>query len=250
MSSERKFDCSFHGDHVSLENSVLPAEELRLCGPEFADDRYFLRSARAEADRLKVHCGLASSTNVLDVGCGVGRLPIGILSTVGDIRSYCGVDVIRRCIEWCDRHIHSEHPSFSFFYIDAKNARYNPEGREIDRQFILPFPPHSFDIIYSYSVFSHMLPDDMQLYVSEFQRLLNADGRVFATGFVEESVPDVSVNPEDYRMQWSGPLHCVRYSRRFIEETFAAADLLLYQFDYATETDGQSAMYFRRQKTK
>jgi len=238
--------CQSEDDHVCIGDLILPAEDLRLCGPEFADDRYFLSSAKAEADRLIRHCGLDSNSSVLDVGCGMGRLPIGILSAMSSVRSYCGIDVSQRSIDWCIRHIHLNHPAFTFVHLDIKHDRYNPSGREVDRELRLPFAANSFNIIYLYSVFSHMLPADMRIYLSEFQRLLRNTGRVFLTAFVEERVPDVSVNPEGYRMNWSGPLHCVRYSRDFIVSSFAGAGFALQQFDYGTETDGQSGMYLRK----
>ena len=64
---------------------VLPPRELRLGGPSFADDDRFLKTAQDETRRLVTSLGLTSGSRVLDVGCGVGRLAIGILSEVGDI---------------------------------------------------------------------------------------------------------------------------------------------------------------------
>ena len=81
---------------VKYENKILPARHLRFCGEKFKEDKYFLETSRKEAKRLIKHFGLNVNCCLLDVGCGVGRLPIGILDTVGEIREYCGIDVNKK----------------------------------------------------------------------------------------------------------------------------------------------------------
>src|SRR5947208_16983983 len=92
----------------------LPPKALRLCGPMFSDDAYFLESARREADRLLQSFGLRSSSRLLDVGCGVGRLAIGIIDRLGPIKAYRGLDVDPRYVEWCHKHIERAYPPYQF----------------------------------------------------------------------------------------------------------------------------------------
>jgi ubiquinone/menaquinone biosynthesis C-methylase UbiE len=233
-------------DHVNHGANVLPAKHLRFGGKEFKDDDFFLASARSEGRRLVQHCGLDLASGVLDVGCGVGRLPIGILDEVGDIRAYRGIDVSSRSIRWCQRHIQDVHPSFQFKLIDVKNRCYNPSGSPLSSSFSLPFEDASFDVIYLYSVFSHMMPDDIAIYLAEFKRLLARQGTVFLTSFLEEGVPDVVENPQNYRTQWNGPLHCVRLNLYFFSELARSAGFRIADLGYAKETDGQSAVYLSR----
>ncbi len=235
-------------DTVCHENVTLPARHLRFCGAEFRDDGRFLASAQAEADRLVDHFGLTTNSGVLDAGCGVGRLPIGILRRLGDIRHYRGVDVSRISIEWCQRHISRLHPGFQFFHINVRNLRYNPGGRAVDIGFQLPFEDQEFEIIYLYSVFSHMTKDDVRVYLKEFRRLLAPSGKVFLTAFVEEDVPDMSINPSGYRMRWTGPLHCVRYSRGLFETMLFEEGFGIDYFQYGSETGGQSAICVSRRE--
>jgi len=75
----------------------------------------------------------------------------------------------------------------------------------------------------------------------DFRRLLASNGRLFFTSFAEEGVPDLSINPKGYRREWSGPLHCVRYRRGFLESLLESSGFKVDRFDYETETDGQSA---------
>lgn len=231
------------GDHVRYQGVILPAKHLRLCGTRFWTDAYFLASAQREADRLIRHLGLSRESRVLDVGCGVGRLAIGIISRLGELTKYRGIDVSEPAIEWCRRHLSAEHPGFQFVHIDVRNPRYNPAGREIQPGFELPFAEQEFDIIYLYSVFSHMTTADVRAYLREFRRVLAPGGRVFLTGFLEEKVPEMSVNPAGYRRKWSGELHCVRYERGFFERLTREQGFGVERFEYGQETDGQSAMY-------
>ena len=68
-------------ESVRHQGQVLPAPHLRSAGPEFKDDAYFLKSARAEATRLVDDLGLTAESRVLEIGCGAGRLPIGLLGS-------------------------------------------------------------------------------------------------------------------------------------------------------------------------
>lgn len=230
-------------DHVVRHSVVLPAKHWRLGGKEFKDDDFFLASARAEARRLRDHCGFNPDRSVLDMGCGVARLAIGVLAEFGEIGSYTGIDVDEDCVRWCQRHIQSAHPNFTFARVDVQNQRYNPDGALLDGAFRFPWADEAFDVIYLYSVFSHMMPDDMVPYLGEFRRLLKKQGTVFMTAFVEEGVPEVSENPAGYRRQWTGPLHCVRYDKSFFESLLGKYGFNVSRFDYGQETDGQSAIY-------
>jgi SAM-dependent methyltransferase len=227
---------------VSFGGQTIPARRLRFGGAHFARDEDFVHSGEEEAKRLTVWCGLGAQSRVLDVGCGPGRLPIGILRTAGDIAAYRGIDVSRTPIEWCSRHIQLAHPSFQFLHINVRNDRYNPSGESLNDRFRLPFPSGSFDIIYLYSVFSHMGTEDVQRYLREYARLLAPDGSVFLTAFVEEAVPSMEENPQGYgNLQWKGALHCVRFESGFFAALVRGAGLQIVRQSHGTETDGQSA---------
>lgn len=230
-------------NYVKYNNVILPAKHLRFCGSKFNDNEFFFSSAISEANRLIDYFKLNINTRVLDVGCGVGRLPIGILNRIGEIKNYYGIDVSARAIEWCQRFINRLHPTFQFKHIDVENLRYNPQGKKIDNKYSLPFNDKEFDIIYLYSVFSHMSIDDIKLYLMEFRRLLAPSGKVFLTAFIEENVPDMEINPPDYKMTWSGPLHCVRYNKEFFISILENHNFEVNNFEYGNETNGQSAFY-------
>lgn len=237
----------FGPQSVVYQHTVLPAKYWRFCGPEFSQDVYFFASAIAEARRLIDSMNLTSNSSVLDIGCGFGRLPIGLLKYVEDLRQYVGIDVSKKAIRWCQRFITPQQPNFQFIHIDVKNIRYNPRGNSIDTAFRLPFADQSFDIIYLYSVFSHMSLEDVRVYLQEFRRLLKLSGNIFLTTFIETDVPDFTVNPENYRSEkWQGPLHCVRFNKAFFTKLLAEYDFQIDRFDYEAEANGQSGVFISR----
>ncbi|HUP48268.1 MAG TPA: class I SAM-dependent methyltransferase [Thermoanaerobaculia bacterium] len=227
------------------DGMTLPARHLRYCGPTLKDEESFLRSAVTEARRLQERCGLGVSTRLLDVGCGYGRLALGLLARSTVPAAYRGIDVDRHAITWCSRHVAPLEDNFTFLHLDLENSRYNPGGKRLGDGLRLPFPDRSFDIIYLFSVFSHMTPDHVAVYLRELARLLE-DGRVFLTAFIEQGVEPVAINPLAYRRPWSGPLHCVRYERSFFDGMVRGAGLVVERFDAGTEIDGQSGVYLAR----
>jgi SAM-dependent methyltransferase len=233
-------------DFVEYDGFRLPPRYMRYCGTEFRDDSVFLGSARDEAKRLIRDFDLSKATRLLEIGCGPARLPIGILAEVGEIRGYDGVDIDKASVRWGARHVSAKHPGFRFHHIDARHERYNPAGRPMSEGFRLSFEDSQFDIIYLHSVFANMKPDDVYVYCSEFARLLRPSGFVFLTAFIEEDVPDVTVNPDDYIIQSKGPLHFARYERNFFFGIVARAGLKVDLFAHGADLGGQSVVRLSR----
>ena len=225
-------------DRVCVDGSILPAKHLRTGGIHFQEDAAYLASAEEEAKRLQEHLDLNEESALLDIGCSTGRLAIGIQRTIGNV-TYRGVDVSETSIRWAKRNIQKHHPTFRFLHLNIKNERYNPQGSM--EEHLLPFESQSFDIIYLYSVFSHMKEEHVVEYLREFSRLLRNGGRIFLTVFVEEDVEAFTENPKGYKQEWKGALHCVRFEKAHFESLLAEHQLIVEKCSYGTETDGQSA---------
>lgn len=224
----------------------LPPKSLRAAGDLFLSDGIFVESALAEASRVRAAADPHGSIDVLELGCGAGRLAIGLLEANLPIRRYIGLDVRTPAIEWCSRHLSSSDPRFQFRRVATPNARYNPPRKQ--GSLFLPALPIAsstpFDVAYAFSVFSHMTPGEVQHHLREFARLLRPEGAALFTAFVEKDVPNWTENPADYGpVAWSGPLHCVRYSRSFIEQLILQSGLYVEEFSHCSDTDGQS--FFR-----
>ncbi|MBU1803147.1 MAG: class I SAM-dependent methyltransferase [Actinobacteria bacterium] len=230
-------------DQIAPDPAIpLPPYALRMGGQHFKKDGDFVNAGVRDARVLRRRAGLGPRKRVLDWGCGAGRLAIGIKHLMGNVADYHGVDIQPELLNWAKDNLTDEHTRFTL--VDAHNARYNPDG---EQSFHIPAEAESVDVLYAYSVFSHMLTHDLAGYGATIAKILAPKGRAWVTAFVEEDVPDCVENPTDYlKLEWKGALHCVRFDRRFFEATLYDAGLAVDEFVYGRETDGQSMYVLRR----
>jgi SAM-dependent methyltransferase len=130
---------------------------------------------------------LGPGSRILDIGCGCGRVAYG-LATSRRLKewavSYAGMDVDRDCIRWCARNIAPLNREFRFYHVDAFNPSYNPAGSAEASKAPFPHAAESFDLILATSVFTHLLPADLDHYFSESARVLAPGGVVYASFFL------------------------------------------------------------------
>jgi SAM-dependent methyltransferase len=222
----------------------LPPRRLRSGGEHYRGDTEFVSSGRDEARSLAQEGFLTPTASMLDFGCGVGRLAVGLLEDDFPLRHYVGIDVRRPVIRWARRHIARFDSRFSFLHVNIENQRYNPRGRAFQQQ-RLPLGADTFDIGYSYSVFSHLNAQDSRSAFRELRRLLLTGSFLVLTAFVEDDVRGVVVNPTGYgRVHWRGPLHCVLYQRSIFEGLAKDEGFQVLRMTYGGETEGQSRYVF------
>jgi ubiquinone/menaquinone biosynthesis C-methylase UbiE len=121
---------------------------------------------------------------ILDVGCGCGLMAIYLSEYLCSSGRYVGVDINKPSIRFCQKSIATRHPNFTFIHIDIKNNLYNPGGKLAAENCSFPFNDRSFDMILLKSVFTHMLPKEVDNYLKEISRLLSYNGRCLATFFL------------------------------------------------------------------
>lgn len=233
-------------DYRLIEGCIIPAPDLRWCGPDFKNDEYYLRSADKEAVRLRDNLDCSNQSAVLDIGCGQGRLAIGLMRAFPDL-DYIGCDVDRKSIAWCRKHLHSQKANYNFVHTNVYNERYNRRSTTRANNADINVEDGSIDIAYLYSVFSHMEERDMRIYLSKIHSLLKPSGMLFFTTFVEYSVENVVSNPTGYIFgKNAGPLHVVRYDKGYLFGLLDEAGFEVILFNHRTETDSQSAIYARK----
>lgn len=138
-------------------------------------------SSAAYVERLRELAGLTPSCRVLDIGSGMGRLAVGLIPFFDKHGSYDGLDIVPAGIKWCRNNITPKHPNCRFHLAEVYNAEYNPKGTVKADTYKLPFDDNTFDLVVLVSVFTHMLPPEVNNYLGEIARVLKPGGRCFAT---------------------------------------------------------------------
>ena len=158
----------------------LPPPSLRrLNGP---DD--FVATGEKIAAGIASHTGLGEGDDVLDAGCGVGRVALAMIDRLGPTGSYEGFDIVPEAIAWCQRRITPEHPNFRFQLADVHNHHYHRGGRQRAEEYRFPYDDASFDIVFLTSIFTHLGAAPTSRYLHESFRVLRPGGRLFASFFL------------------------------------------------------------------
>ena len=128
--------------------------------------------------------GLQPDHHVLDIGSGIGRMALPLTKYLSPEGKYDGIEIVSKGVEWCNKNITVRYTYFHFHHADIYNKQYNPQGRYLASEFRFPFESAKFDFIFLTSVFTHMLPVDIENYIAEISRLLKPSGRCFFTFFL------------------------------------------------------------------
>jgi SAM-dependent methyltransferase len=162
---------------------VVPPEMLRYRVSATRSAKEFLERGSVAAEtiaRVLEAAGyrLADFADVLDFGCGCGRV-IQLLPRAGHL---FGSDVDREAVAWCRAHL-----PFATFSVND------------------PLPPlayrdASFDFVYALSVFSHINEPAQLLWLKELQRVTRPGGLVLVTvrgdAYVHEMSDEVRITVE------------------------------------------------------
>jgi ubiquinone/menaquinone biosynthesis C-methylase UbiE len=155
----------------------------------------FLNQGKQYLQLFQQYGGLKPQHHVLDVGSGIGRMAIPLTRFLDKTARYEGFDVVEMGVEWCQNNISTLYPNFKFTYIPLKNDLYTENG-DAAEQFVFPYADNSFDFCFLTSVFTHLLPEQVENYLREIRRVLKPRGVCFATFFILNEKATPSSNPE------------------------------------------------------
>jgi ubiquinone/menaquinone biosynthesis C-methylase UbiE len=136
---------------------------------------------------LKIYkevCGLQPDERMLDIGSGIGRKTLPLIQYFNERAVYQGVDITKAGVDWCRDKITPRFPNFRFEQIDVYNIINNSRGKYQPSDYKFPFADESFSFVMLGSVFTHMLPDDVENYLSEIRRMLTKGARCLITYFL------------------------------------------------------------------
>jgi len=150
---------------------------------------------------------LKPDDKVLDIGCGQGRMAIPLTSYLQN-GQYEGLDIVKQGIEWCKKKITPKHRNFNFRLADIYNRYYNPTGKYNPSEYVFPYLDASFDFVFMTSVFTHLLPLEVENYLKETSRVLKPGGRCMITWFIlnEESQKLIAENQSrmNFKYEYAG----------------------------------------------
>ncbi len=200
------------------------------------DDTRLVDTGALLARTLYAH-GLGAGHRLLDVGCGYGRLAIGLMSTGYEGR-YKGFDILPLQVRWCRRHLTPADDRYRFRHLDVHNARYNATGTIEAAAVRFPARDESHDYCALFSVFTHFYADDVRRYLAEIRRVLVPGGRAVTTWFVwdDARLPAITAESSAYPMVHvldevtryeteSDPLKAIAYREDFVRELVRGAGL-------------------------
>jgi SAM-dependent methyltransferase len=152
----------FRREAKAADGLPLPPARLRAqVGPLHADADFFLRSGRHNADLIRdVLTEDGSSIEELDAlldwGCGCGR----VLRHWADLprTRIVGCDITPKMVEWCNEHL---------AFAEAAVNKLSPP---------LPYDEAAFDLVYAFSVMTHLSEDLQHAWVQECRRVLKPGG--------------------------------------------------------------------------
>lgn len=146
---------------------MIPPALMRYRVGESYSVEQFLYLGRGCANHVVDQAGsagveLRTAKRVLDFGCGCGRILRWLMSDYPHVEFF-GVDVDHEALRWCDKHLPLGHFDQSSFEPPLK------------------YPDAYFDIIYCFSVFTHLDEKRQDLWLQELRRLLRPGGLLFIT---------------------------------------------------------------------
>jgi SAM-dependent methyltransferase len=148
---------------------------------------HFIESGKSIVNELNGKGYLKSDSQVLELGCGCGRNAIAISRFLDQTGTYTGQDVDLEMIRWCSRNLQTE--NVRFYHADIYSKVYNPKGVSVD-SYSFPVTGNSVNLIFSISVFSHLLDADFLHYVRESSRILLPGGHLHMTLFLLDFLKD------------------------------------------------------------
>ncbi len=164
------------GRELPVDALPLPPARLRVRVAGNADPAWFLEGGRLAEETLRgalerAGTRLEDAAAILDFGCGCGRVTRRLAGLRGEVR---GCDFDADAVDWCRRNL----PFGTFVH------------NELDPP--LPFAAGDLDVVYAFSVFTHLPVPLQHAWVAELTRVLRPRGLLLLSTHGERYVERLS----------------------------------------------------------
>ncbi|EKT3957969.1 class I SAM-dependent methyltransferase [Flavobacterium psychrophilum] len=184
----------FPSDMLTKKSNLVPPK-----GIIFTGSGNYLQTGKVFFSYFQKYCDFTPQSSILDIGSGIGRMAIPFTNYLSTTGKYEGFDIVKIGIDWCTKNISSRFPNFNFKLIPLKNDLYRLNTNEKAAELKFPYQNENFDFVFLTSVFTHMLPNDVENYISEIHRVLKKDKKCFATFFIIDDQSSKSMHEKGHK---------------------------------------------------
>jgi len=129
-------------------------------------------------------CDLQPHYAVLEVGCGIKSMAVPLTRFLNEKGSYEGFDIVKSDIIWCNKNISAKYPNFHFHYSGFDNQPNKAEDKTDASNFIFPYDDAKFDFVCLTSVFTQMMPAEVEQYINETGRVMKSGATSLMSLFI------------------------------------------------------------------
>ena len=142
------------------------------------DYDHFKIEMKSDFEEIFKKFKINSHSKLLEIGCGCGKAAIPLSKIITDGK-YIGVDVNSESVGWLQNKFENN-PCIEFELINPTNNYYQEDFAEHKiNQFNLNIENETIDLVFGFSVFTHLIKRDIESYLAEFYRIVNEDGLLF-----------------------------------------------------------------------
>lgn len=156
----------------------------------FSNQIMYLNGAKNFWYYMFAHGVVDTTSTVVDIGCGCGRYAHHMRDYVFKDETfsgrYIGIDIDQEMLEWCRTHFDAER--FAFHHSTHQSKTYSNDSPG-EKYYRVPMDDNSVDLVFSTSLYTHLLEDEIDNYTREAARILRPGGHMGMYVFSMDNPP-------------------------------------------------------------